>query len=192
MTKQLPTLKNLKMWGCSPADLCSRCGITQSNKHILSNCNSPEALSRYLDRHNQIRKLIAGWILSGQSGGGTLYCDLSVSGASHISDLFIGFRPDLAIVFPSRIMVGELTICHETNLITSRDYKINKYSKLSHARSIAFISHTVSVHTFEISSLGFVVTEPDFFKLAKIPIFSPTSELFKTVILASRNIYCNR
>ena len=90
--------------------------------------------------------------------------------------------------------MGELTVCHEINLFSSRGYKLNKYLNLSDAKSSAFRSYTVSVHTLEVSSLGFVVAEPNFFKLGKISTFSPkfTSELSKTAILASREIYCNR
>jgi len=194
MMNQLPTLKNLKLWGRSATDLCPRCGCCQSNKHVLSNCSSPEVLARYLDRHNQILKIIALWIKSNLGENKTLYCDLSIAGARHVSDIFNGFRPDLAIVLRSAIIVGELTICHETNLQTSRDFKLKKYANLSSSRSSAFRHYTVTVHTIEVSTLGFVVAEPNFFKLAQLPNFSPalTSEMSRTAVVASREIYCNR
>ena len=109
-------------------------------------------------------------------------------------DLFNGPRPDLAIVSSSRMVIGELTVCHETNLLSSRDYKLNKYSNLEDARSSAFRKHTVSVHTVEVSTLGFVATEPNFFKIGGIPPFdqSVLRELSKSAILLSRVIYCNR
>src|SRR6267154_25182 len=71
-------------------------------------------------------------------GTKSLYCDLRVPGARQVCDFFNGPRPDLAFVFPSRFVVGELTVCHETNLRHSRDYKLNKYSNLETARSSAF------------------------------------------------------
>jgi hypothetical protein len=114
------------MWGRSAIDACPKCGLCQSNKHVLSNCGSQESLSRYLDRHNQILKLIVDWIVPNLGAAGILYYDLSLPGVRHITDLFNGFRPDLAIVSNSRIVVGELTVCHETNLQTSRDFKLNK------------------------------------------------------------------
>ena len=113
MMNQLPTLKNLKMWGCATTDLCPRCGACQSNKHVLSNCGSPDALNMYLDRHNRILKLIVNWILSKISSPAIVYSDLTIPGTRHISDLFVGHRPDMAIVLPSKIIVGELTVCHE-------------------------------------------------------------------------------
>ena len=165
MINQLPTLKNLKLWGCSATDACPKCGLCESNKHVLSNCGSQESLSRYLDRHNQILKLIADWIVPNLGTAGALYCDLSLPGVRHVADLFNGFRPDLAIVSQSRIVVGELTVCHETNLQSSRDFKLNKYANLSAARSSAYKHHIVSVHTIEVSTLGFIVAEPNFFKI---------------------------
>src|SRR6266516_1892690 len=119
---------------------------------------------------------------------------LKVPGARPVCDLFNGLRPDLAIVSPTKIVVGELTVCHETNLIKSRDYKLHKYSNLESARSSEFCRRAVLVHTFEISTLGFVVAEPDFFKQGGIPSFDPplTRELAKTAILASKSIYDSR
>ena len=95
----------------------------------------------------------------------TLYCDLSVPGARSVCDLFNGVRPDLAVVSPHKIVVGELTVCHETNLIKSRDYKLNKYSKIEAARSSKFCHRQVKVHTIKVSTLGLVVAEPDFSKM---------------------------
>ena len=194
MMSQLPTLHNLKLWNCSPTNLCPKCGLDQTNKHVLSNCNSPDALARYTDRHNHVLELMVKWIVPQLKSNQSLYCDLRVPGAHQICDLFNGFRPDLAIVSPSKIVVGELTVCHETNLHQSRDYKLRKYSNLEAARAGEFKRHAVRVHTIEVSTLGFVVAEPDFFKNGGIPNFDPTlvKALSKTAILASRSIYCNR
>jgi len=75
---------------------------------------------------------------------------------SKVSDL------TLAIVSPTKIVVGELMICHETNLIKSRDYKLQKYQNLDAAKSNEFSRRTVLVNTIEVSTLGFGVAEPDF------------------------------
>ena len=124
----------------------------------------------------------------------TLFCDLGVPGTKQVCDLFNGPRPDLAIVSPSRIVVGELTICHETNMQRSRENKLNKYSNLGAATSSEFKSRKVFVHTIEVSTLGFVVAEPNFFKLGMIPTFDPCliKELGKAAVLASKSIYCNK
>ena len=93
MMNQLPTLHNLKLWNCSTTNQCPRCGVDQTNKHVLSNCNSHDALARYTDRHNRILELIAKWIVPQLKSNQTLYCDLSVPGARPVCDLFNGVRP---------------------------------------------------------------------------------------------------
>jgi len=194
MQSQLPTLHNMKLWKRAPSGACPRCGLDQTNKHVLSNCSSPDALARYTDRHNRVLELIARWIVPQLKSNCTLYCDLTLPGARPVCDLFIGFRPDLAIVSPTKIVVGELTICHETNLIKSRDYKLQKYSKLDTAIASDFSRRTVLVNTIEISTLGFVVAEPNFFKNGGIPVFDPplVKDLAKAAILASKAIYDSR
>jgi hypothetical protein len=194
MMNQLPTLKNLKLWGCSNTDLCPRCGLCQSNKHVLSNCGSPEVLSRYLERHNKILRLLVNWIKPKLNGAAQLYCDLAIEGTRHISDLFNGVRPDLAIVNSSRIDVCELTVCHETNLLSSRNYKINKYINIASSRSSLVQQHTVNVYTIEVSTLGFVIAEPQFFKSWGLPTFNNAmlSEITKSAILSSHDIYGKR
>ena len=187
---QLPTLKNLKLWGCSNCDLCSKCGRCQSNKHVLSHCSSPEALARYFDRHNKILKLIGNWIKPKMNSTANVYYDLTIPGTRHISDLFNGVRPDLAIVNSSRIDICELTVCHETNLESSRKYKLNKYSNISSRRSCLVENHTVNVYTIEISVLGFVIVDPNFLQQRGLASFSNAllTEITKTAVLASHDI----
>src|SRR6266516_4005472 len=171
MMSQLPTFHNLKIWNCSSTNQCPKCGEDQTNKHVLSNCGSHDALVRYTNRHNHILEIIAKWIVPQLKTNQTLYCDLSVLGARSVCDLFNGVRPDLAIVSPVKIVVGELTICHETNLVKSRDCKLQKYSNIEAARSSEFCRRPVKVHTIEVSTLGLVVAEPDFFKSAGLSLF---------------------
>src|SRR6266516_1992665 len=124
----------------------------------------------------------------------SLYCDLRVPGAHQTSDLFNGFRPDLVIVSSTRIVVGELTVCHETNLQKSKDSKLLKYANLAAAKASEFSRHDVQVHTIEVSTLGFVVVDPDFFKNVGLPNFDPPllKELVRSAITSSRSIFCNR
>ena len=171
MTNQLPTLRNLQIWGCSPTDACPHCGRSQTNKHVLSNCSAPEALARYLERHNKILRLLVDW-LKDKIGGGrewTIYCDLDVVGTRHVSDLFVGVRPDLAIVNSNKVLICELTVCHETNLEISRAYKINKYSNIASARSSMIKNHVVKVCTMEVTTMGFVALDPIFLKESSLP-----------------------
>jgi len=194
MMGQLPTLHNLKLWNCSPTNLCPKCGLDQTNKHVFSNCNSPDVLARYTGRHNSVLELIAKWIVPHLKTNQSLHCDLSVPGTSPVCDLFNGPRPDLAIVLPAKIVVGELTICHETNMQKSREYKLQKYANLGAARASEFRCRAVSVHTIEVSTLGFIASEPNFFKLGGIPPFDPKiiKDLSKAAILATKSIYDKR
>src|SRR6266516_4022530 len=184
----------LKLWNCSSTNLCPKCKGDQTNKHVLSNCSSPDALAQYTDRHNQVLGLIVKWIVPQLKSTQTLYCDLKVPGARQVCDLFKWFRPDLAIVSPTRIVVGELTICHETNLQNSRDYKLRKYSNLAAARASEFKKHAVRFHTIEASTLGFIVVEPDFCKQVGVPDFDVCliKDLGKSAIESSRSIFCHR
>jgi len=50
MQSQLPTLNNLHRWGRASSNLCPMCNKIQSNKHVLSNCSSNGALSRFTRR----------------------------------------------------------------------------------------------------------------------------------------------
>src|SRR6266516_4699821 len=86
MMNQLSTLPNLKLWYCSPTNLCPKCGIDQTNKHVLSNCSSPDALARYTDRHNHILELMAKWIVPQLKNNQSLYCDLRVPEAQSVCD----------------------------------------------------------------------------------------------------------
>ena len=123
-----------------------------------------------------------------------LYCDLGVPGARPSCDLFNGFRPDLAVVSSTKIIDGELTVCHETNLQLSKDYKLQKYSQLAAARASEFKRHEVQVHTIEVSTLGFVVVDPNFCKSAGLANFDPPliKNLARSAVLSSRSIFCNR
>jgi len=79
-------------------------------------------------------------------------------------------------------------------MLNSREYKLKKYSNLESAKSSEFRDRKVLVHTIEVSTLGFVVAEPNFFKFGEIPVFDPPliKELGKAAVLASRVIYLNR
>src|SRR6218665_3668753 len=61
----LPTAANLVRWKRITDPVCHLCnnGQWQTNKHVLSNCNSTTALTRYTRRHNLVLEKITEWIL---------------------------------------------------------------------------------------------------------------------------------
>src|SRR6266516_6399227 len=106
----------------SPKKPLPQFGLDQTNKHVLSNCSSPDALARYTNRQNTILEMIAKWIVPKMKSDQALFCDLRVPGARQVCDLFIGPRPDLASVSSNKIVIIEVTVFHETNMQTSREY----------------------------------------------------------------------
>ena len=69
-----------------------------------------------------------------------------------IADLFNDYRPDIAIADSNSICTLELTVCHETNVVSSRDYKRDKYKNIADFRSTLAGNRKVYSHTIEIST----------------------------------------
>ena len=92
------------------------------------------------------------------------------------------------------IILGELTICHETNLYNSKTYKRAKYSKIKVDCNVHCIDHDVNLFTWELTSLGFLADPTDFLALfpSKILPDSVYGQLVKSVIGNSYKVYRNR
>ena len=60
VSQVLPTAANLVRWKITTDSSCPLCknDQPQTNKHVLANCSSPIALSRYTNRHNEVLQLI--------------------------------------------------------------------------------------------------------------------------------------
>jgi len=132
LLQSLPTAGNLFLWKKTSNPYCPlcNCGVHQSNKHVLSNCASPTALRRYTSRHDEILMIIVMWLKSVTGEGQEVFADINYSNTKSTNELFSKSRPDIAISSRSSISVLELTICHETNLRKSKDYKLDKYRHL--------------------------------------------------------------
>jgi hypothetical protein len=137
LSQVLPTASNLVRWKRSTDPICHQCtsGVPQTNKHVLSNCSSEAALLRYTKRHNDILLILATWIKSALPSTSSLYADLSCFSSLNIYDLFVNCRPDIAVCNQSDIVVLELTVCHETNLETSKNFKATKYANISQMKT---------------------------------------------------------
>ena len=154
----LPTAANLKRWNRTldpNCPLCA-CGRPQTNKHVLSNCDCPTALHRYTVRHNSILSLIISWLRSNISIDQLLYADLSDQNVLPVCDLFQHFRPDIAIVSRHSVEILELTVCHESNLISSNNYKKNKYQDICDFGSTLIAHKKITQYLIQISTLGFI------------------------------------
>ena len=87
----------------------------------------------------------------------------------------------------------ELTVCHETNVVSSRDYKRDKYKNIAYFRSALAGNRKVYSHTIKISTLGFISNITDFTKLigvSHMPIHVK-QEIISTVLKCSFAIYSN-
>ena len=147
---------NLARWNISANSGCSLCGSSkQTNKHVLANC--PAALERFKIRHNNILLSLANWIQGVKSRGSSLCVDVESEIFQPIGIVFKDsityrvlstIRPDIVLFDASTVAVLELTICHETNLLQSRSYKMNKYSNFSHHLNPQFSKHTLKLLKF--------------------------------------------
>jgi hypothetical protein len=191
---QLPTLANLVRWGKRSINLCPLCNTTQTNKHVLSNCSNPDVLNRYLERHNKILNLLADFFKSNLSNGYKLFVDLPGSCFTQTQDLFIGVRPDMAIMKGREILIIELTICHETNIESSKNYKLDKYKNINKCKAESIKDHNVSLTTCELSVLGFLQLDSHILKQFGVPDINEITmlNLSKNVIFSSYDIYTHR
>jgi hypothetical protein len=193
---QLPTLANLARWGRVSSSCCPLCQAIQTNKHVLSNCSHPDALIRFTGRHNLILELLAGWFTTKLDQNFTLFVDLPGSKFKQTIDIFTSFRPDLVLVnFKSkRAIVIELTVCHETNMRSSKIYKETKYKDLDNFKTELIKDHRIVLTTCELSVLGFLQFDSKTFNKLTIPTFDSNfiTRLSKTVIQSSFDIYTHR
>ena len=65
-----------------------------------------------------------------------------------------GPGPDIAIADSNSICTLELTVCYETNVVSSRDYKRDKYKNIADFRTTLAGNRKVYSHTNEISTLS--------------------------------------
>jgi hypothetical protein len=128
LMQQLATNGNLRRWGKATDGLCQLCKNSQTNKHVLSNCNSPAALERYKVRHDAILKILCQWIDNTKHTSAELFADIICY--KPLSNIFNRLRPDIAVVCNEAIHILELTVCHETNLAKSKDSKRQKYASI--------------------------------------------------------------
>ena len=158
----LSTNKNLKTWNLIPKEFCPLCaGNIHTQHHILNNCRAAADQNRYLWRHNSVLNCIVYYLSSIIASTRRLYAELP--GYESTEGLFTSNkRPDLAFATVSKMYIIELTVCFETNLISSREYKVNRYAQLK--ESCIEKNREVELIFIEISSLGFYTEHISVFK----------------------------
>ena len=159
----LPVNNNLKRWNKIKSDSCHLCKNKQTQLHVLNNCSVSVNEGRYTWRHDSVLWTMLYYINQLQNKGYKVFAD--VQGYPSTSELFSNHRPDIALKKNDEIVSIELTICFETNIIKSREYKVNRYKNLE--REVNKNSKLSKVFV-EVTSLGFVPKQNDkFFELLK-------------------------
>ena len=125
-------------------------------------------------------------------GGKKLYVD--IPGYLPPEDLFTsGSRPDLVLETENCIFVVELTVCFETNLLKSREYKVNRYKELEKNCTTDKQCKLVFV---EFSALGFYTKEikpfKDLLKSLKLDTSRIMQKCSETCIRSSYYIFNRR
>jgi hypothetical protein len=141
-----------------------------------------------------VLSLLIGWLKSKLAANQTIYADLSEANISPVVDLFKNYRPDIAIADANSICTLKLTVCHETNVVSSRDYKRNRYKNIADFGSSLAGSRKITSYTIEVSTLGFISNISDFTKAVHIPPLPvPVKHaIVSSVLKSSFGIYCNR
>ena len=130
----------------------------QINKHVLSNCSSNTALQLYTNHHDKVLSILTDWFMHNCKSDLIIYADLDASNYNNqVSDIFISLRPDIAILGPNKsIDVLELTICLETNMNKSRNYKETRYSNLHLDLMQEYSNYNLNKYTVEVTTLGLI------------------------------------
>ena len=151
LIQQLPTASNLFRWKKIGKPECCLCNRFQSNKHVLANCSAVVSLERYTRRHNNILQLLAEWISTTKSVNQSLYVDIHPEQWISVDKVFQqSSRPDLVLVDNSKISILELTVCHESNLTKSKQYKLDKYKNIREKLQPQFSKYSVEIYSIEV------------------------------------------
>src|SRR6266536_1930078 len=112
----------------------------------------------------------------------------------HISSYQNFSSPGIAIKSESCIDTLELTVCHESNIIKSKDFKSAKYTNLNRDLLPKYSNLKLNNYTIEVTTLGII---SDISKFTKNNLMNPMHDnikllIFNSTISSSYAIYCNR
>ena len=123
----------------------------QTQLHVLNNCTVSANSDRYLWRHKSIPNKLHRYV--SLVDGFDIFVDLP--GYENPSNVFYdAVRPDLVLKRNHHIIVIELTCCFETNLVHSRNFKIEKYKNIKNYSKVTV--NKIETFFLEVSSLGFI------------------------------------
>ena len=149
----LPTKANLRTWNIienSTCDLCKQKSETQN--YIVFNCQTVAVEKSYKWHHNSVLYTSANYMSTISQFNSKVYVN-DIEGFPSPGYFFASSRPDLIIVLGDVYYVFELTVCFETNLIKSNEYKTKKYDDL--CREVINKQVKLELFFIEISCVGF-------------------------------------
>ena len=90
------------------------------------------SLDRYKKRHDEVLTILVEEIKLRYKSyiNHKIFADLDDPGYNKVSTLFSSLSPDIAILTSYTVDTLELTVCHETNLAKSKQFKEMKYADL--------------------------------------------------------------
>ena len=119
---------NLHRWKISSNGLCSLCNKLQTQFHVFNNCK--QALDCYTRRRNSILFTITEHLKPKLANSFCIYLDSLQLVFPSPKGLFSGKIPDIVLQQGEKLTVIELTCPAETNLLSSREYKSDRYKEL--------------------------------------------------------------
>ena len=182
---------NLHGWKISNNGLCSLCNKLQTQLHVFNNCK--QALDRYTSRHDSILFTITEHLKPKLANSFRIYVDSLHLGFLSQKELFSGKIPDIVLQQGKKLIVIELTCPAQTNLLSSREYKSDRYKELKNLSLVP--CNDLELILFEISALGFVTKHvKDFKNLLNLFKFDTKRIMCcsEVVIRCSYYIYCRR
>ena len=148
----LPTKANLFTWNLIVDNKCIHCKKTETLHHVIAHC-SAVAKERYTWRHNSVLFTIMSHLSNALSNSTNIKLYADIEGYRNPTTIFKNCIPDVVVMVDNILHVFELTICFETNLLNSREYKRDKYKNLKD--DLINESLTMKLYTVEFSALGF-------------------------------------
>jgi len=126
--------------------------------------------------------------------GYVLHVDLSTGLYKPLSDVFTSLRPDIAVTGIDTIHTLKLTVCHESNLLKSKQYKTTKYASLSDNCVPAYSDFTLTLASIEVTTLGLISNISSFCRNIHIESLPDNvkCKMVQSVLSNSFSIYCNR
>ena len=122
---------------------------------------------------------------------------MDLEGVNYIllSNLFVSFRPDIAILGPDNtIYTLELTVCHETNFSKSKLYKETEIENLRSNLNMVYHDYKIENYTVEVGTLGLISNINNFcyINLKSSLTDRVRTEIKNSIISNSFTIYCDR